>query len=199
MALTWLCSLHSSPRFPCFGDKDPRRFRGAPAASARPVLLLGPWRKHAARPPFLPSSEITQRAVFHEIILKTLTARSDSLPSTPLLYSYPKHFSCKWFTSLHLAGKKDMQTQVPELSISTAAPPPTARPPSSGGGTRPSRSVPGPPDCPGHAPAVREGRSGLTTLTRLFRSRPDLHALGSCSPVSSQPFRFQRWRGTIPV
>lgn len=187
MALTWLCSLHSSPRFPCFGDEDPRRFRGAPAASARPVLLLGPWRKHAARPParppFLPSSEITQRAVFHEIILKTLTARSDSLPSTPLLYSYPKHFSCKWFTSLHLAGKEDMQTQVPELSVPTAAPPPTA----------------GPPDCPGRAPAVREGRSGLTTLTRLFRSRPDLHALGSCSPVSSQPFRFQRWRGTIPV
>lgn len=199
MALTWLCSLHSSPRFPCFGDEDPRRFRGAPAASARPVLLLGPWRKHAARPPFLPSSEITQRAVFHEIILKTLTARSDSLPSTPLLYSYPKHFSCKWFTSLHLAGKEDMQTQVPELSIPAAAPPPTARPPSSCGGTRPSRSVPGPPDCPGRAPAVREGRSGLTTLTRLFRSRPDLHALGSCSPVSSQPFRFQRWRGTIPV
>lgn len=139
--------------------------------------------EEARRPPFLPSSEITQRAVFHEIILKTLTARSDSLPSTPLLYSYPKHFSCKWFTSLHLAGKEDMQTQVPELSVPTAAPPPTA----------------GPPDCPGRAPAVREGRSGLTTLTRLFRSRPDLHALGSCSPVSSQPFRFQRWRGTIPV
>lgn len=155
--------------------------------------------EEARRPPFLPSSEITQRAVFHEIILKTLTARSDSLPSTSLLYSYPKYFSCKWFTSLHLAGKKDMQTQVPELSVPTAAPPPTARPPSSGGGTRPSCSVPGPPDCPGRAPAVREGRSGLTTLTRLFRSRPDLHALGSCSPVSSQPFRFQRWRGTIPV
>lgn len=63
-------------------------------------------RRPPARPPFLPSSEITQRAVFHEIILKTLTARSDSLPSTPLLYSYPKHFSCKWFTSLHLAGEK---------------------------------------------------------------------------------------------